>query len=367
MKKILPFLFLTFIFSCSSPQDSVQKRDFDRAYKSALRQLKKGKSVSKNKNILTEALEGILVRDLRKKENLIQTNQLERLEEAIKVNQNLQEKIDKAMAFVDDSFQEDLANLQQEENELSALVAKTYFEDGDIKLTEAMANNDKLLSRDAYNDFLKAKQYGFDGRVIEPLLETSKEFSIVRYAVEANISFDIGRSWDIDREMDNLEDYNGRFVQVDFEKANNPNDIDCYIEINFESLDIDLREQTDQDDFEKEVVVGKKTITNDQGEEVEVDKIEEVEGTVIERTITKTAEWRVVIDVRSNSKNCTLSGTYFSEALVSKISFYELSGDERAIPNRYKKQSRDELMEDDDMAEALLEVIYERVEDYIFD
>jgi len=214
---------------------------------------------------------------------------------------------------------------------------------------------------------LKAKQYGFDGSLVEPLLETSREFSVVKYAVEADISFDIEYSWEIDREMDNLESYNDPFVQVYFEKTNNPEDIDCTIEINFRSLDVDTRENNRENDFKKNVVVGTKTVTNDQGEEVEVDKYEEVSGTVIERTITKTAEWRVNIYVRSNSRNCTLKDTYFTEGLVSEVSTYVLSGDERAIPNRYKNQSSDELMKDDDMAEALLEVIYDKVEDYIFD
>lgn len=367
MKKLSSILLLIFAISCSSPQESLQKRDFDRAYKTALKQLEKGKSVNKNKSILEEALEGILAKELREKENLIQTNQLEKLEKAIQVNQSLQNKIDKAMAFLDDSFQEDLNNLQEEENELSALIAKTYFEDGEIKLKEAMANNDKMLSRDAFQDFQKAKQYGFDGQLVRPLLEESRNFSIVRYAVEADISFDIKYGWEIDRVMDNLEDINDPFVEVYFEKINNPRDIDCEIKINFNSLDIDTRERNKENDFKEEVVVGKETITNAQGIEVEVDKLEEVKGTVIERNITKTAEWRVKIDVRSNSRNCRIDDTYFTEGLVSEISTYVLSGDERAIPSRYKNQNSDKLMEDDDMAEALLEVIYDKVADYIFD
>jgi len=280
MKNILPFLVLTFILSCSSPQESLQKRDFDRAYKTALKQLEKGKSISKNKGILEEALEGILARNIREKENLIQTNQLERLEEALKINQSLQEKIYKAMAFLDDSFQEDLVNLQQEENELTAIVAKTYFEDGEFKLKDAMDKNDKLLSRDAYRDLLKAKEYGFDGRLVEPLLETSREFSIVRYAVEANAPFDLEYNWEIDREMDNLENFNNPFVQVYFEKMGNPQDIDCIIEINFNSIDFDTRERSRENSFEEEVVVGTETVKNVNGEEVEVDKKEKVQGTL---------------------------------------------------------------------------------------
>ena len=367
MKQLFYICCLTFFFGCSSPQDSLQKRDFDRAYKTALRQLEKGKSTNKNAAILTDALEGILARDLREKENLIQTNQLEKLEKAIDINQNLQKKIDKAITFLDDSFLEDLKNLRAEETELSEVVAKTYFEDGKIKFEDAVANNDKTLSRDAYNDLLKARNYGFDEQFVNSLLEESRVFSTLRYMVEGNISFDIQYNWEIDRVLDNLEDINNPFTEVYYEKTLNPKDIDCTIEINFESLDIDTQERDRERDFKEEVVVGKEKITNDKGEEVEVDKVEEVEGIVTEKTIIKTAEWRVTIDVRSHSSNCKIQSTRFAEALSSEISFYVLSGDERAIPRKYKKKNRDELMNDDDMVEALLEKIYDKVADYIFD
>jgi len=367
MKKIIHFPLLILIIGCSSPQESLNKRDFDRAYKTALKQLEKGKAVKKNKETLFSAMEGIMDEQLREKDRLVQTNQLEKLEQALKINQNLQEKIDKALTYLDDSFQEDLNNLRQEESELTAVIAKTYFEDGETKLNDAIASNDKLMSRNAYRDLLKAKKYGYDGRVVEPLLVKSREFSVLRYAVEANASFDIEYGWEIDRTFDNLESYNDPFVQVLFENINNPNDIDCRIEINLKSLDIDRRERNNERNFKEKVVVGKETLTNNNGETYEVDKIEEVEGTVIERTLIKTAEWRVNIYVRSNSKNCTIDDTYFTEGISSEIATYVLQGDERAIPSRFKSQSRDQLMSDDDMAEELLKIIYDKVADYIFD
>lgn len=367
MKKAFPFILLLLIIGCSSPQESLNKRDFDRAYKTALKQLEKGKSVKKNKETLYAAMEGILDEQLREKDRLVKTNQLEKLEQALKINKNLQNKIDKALTYLDDSFQEDLNNLQQEEIELTSVIAKTYFEDGETKLNDALTNNDKLLSRDAYRDLLKAKQYGFNDRMVEPLLEKSREFSVLRYTVEANASFDIEYGWEIDRTFDNLEDINDPFVQVYFEKINNPNDIDCRIEINLKSLEIDRRERNNERTFKEKVVVGKEKTTNSQGEEIEVDKIEEVEGTVIERTLIKTAEWRVNIYIRSNSKNCTIDDTYFTKGISSEIATYIIQGDERAIPNRYKNQNQDQLMSDDDMAEELLKIIYDKVADYIFD
>ena len=367
MDKIKNVFLLVLLLGCSSPQESLEKRDFDRAYKTALRQLDKGKSVKRNSAVLQDALEGILARELREKENLVQTNQLEKLEKAIKINRDLQKKIDKAMTYLDDSFLEDLNNLSAEEIELSEVVAKTYFEDGKLKFEDALTNNDKMLSRDAYRDLLKARDYGFDGRVVDSLLEESRIFSIVRYVVEGNAPFDIEYNWEIDRALDNLEDINDSFTEVYYEKISNPGDIDCTIEINFKSLDFDVREKNRDYDFKEEVVVGKEKITNDKGEEVEVDKLEEVKGYVVEKTITKTAEWRVNIYVRSHSRNCRIQDTYFTEGLSSEISTFVLSGDERAIPNKYKNQDQDKLMADDDMAEELIAIIYDKVADYIFD
>ena len=148
---------------------------------------------------------------------------------------------------------------------------------------------------------IRDRKYGFDGQIVEPLLEECRVFSIVRYKVEGNAPFDIEYNWEIDRVLDNLEDINDPFVEVYYEKISYPGDIDCTIEVNFKSLDFDIDERNRENNFKEEVVVGKVTRTNSEGEEIEVDKIEEVEGTVIERTITKTAEWRVNISVQSLS------------------------------------------------------------------
>ena len=366
MKKIFQLLLLIIMIGCSSPQESLNKRNFDRAYKTALKQLEKGKSVKKNKATLFAAVEGIMDEQLGEKDRLVKTNQLENLEQALKINQEVQVKIDKAMTYLDESFQEDLNNLQKEEIELTAVIAKTYFEDGEIKLNDALANNDKHISRDACMDFLKARDYGYDSEIVEPLLVKSRDFAVIRYAVHANAPFDIEYNWEIDRIMENLENIDYSFVEVYFEKMNNPDDIDGIIKIDLRSLGILINEDNQQYNYSANVVVGTQTQTNNEGEQVEVEITETVQGTVINQIITKSTEWQVSINVQSITKNCVIRDTYFNDVASFSITNYILSGDERAIPREYRNYYPDQMISDVDLNIDAFAFIYEKVVNYIY-
>ena len=58
--KTIFFLFLIFTMGCLSPQESLKKEKYDQSFKASLKQLEKGKSVEKNKKILSQSLDGIL-------------------------------------------------------------------------------------------------------------------------------------------------------------------------------------------------------------------------------------------------------------------------------------------------------------------
>ena len=113
-------------------------------------------------------------------------------------------------------------------------------------------------------------------------------------------------------------------------------------------------------------MTGTKTIINSDGEEEKIDIVEEVEGTVIIKRIIKTAEWRVRVDVDSRSPNCDVHSGSFTEEITSEIAEITVQGDERAIPNRYRSNRREEHMSDDDMAEELIEVLYGQVSRHLF-
>jgi len=320
--KLLQILITVGLIGCMSPQKSLEKKNYDRAFKITLNKLKKEKATLENKEILLIALNEII------KQKTIEINKLKNsgtLENALRLVQNLQVKINAADPYLLKQISDQKNKFHKEEQDLKLEISKNLMVDGLENLAVAEKNTDKDKAQKAYYSFKKAQKYNSNINNLDSLIQKSHQLGQKIYIVEASAPFDLSYSWKINRQFDNLEGLGGKFIKVYFEPAKKIAGADCTIEIKFKSLWIKQSDAKNEQKFSKEIVTGKKTITNADCETEEVEITEEVTG-----------------------------------------KFIILEGDKRAIPNSYKsKTSNDKLMSDDDMADELIDDLYRRIKNYI--
>ncbi|MFT4664020.1 MAG: hypothetical protein ACI8YQ_000825 [Polaribacter sp.] len=351
-------LVLLFTLGCASPMKTLKEGNYKKAYKQANNQLKRSKSVNENKKVLAKSLAKIIQEENRKKLKLMDSEEIEDLVEAYKINKELQNKIEKSFTYIDNgTFDKDYDAQREEADWMVEEIANAYFGFGQNSLDESIEMDNKRQAREAYSDFQVAKKYGYKGKVIDSLMEESIVYGRLVYTVEASVSFGISYDWDVDRKFEDVEDYDSRFRKVYFERGPVKN-VDCHLDVGFNGLDIDYFEDVDREIFSQRIQTGTTTVTDADGNVSEQPVYETVEGQVEIVRRRKVAEWEVRVNIRSVSQNCDKSDDRFSERIQAEIEEYIWSGDERAIPSRYRRSNNDRLPEDDDMAEDLLDVLY---------
>jgi len=370
--KVIPYthktifvLILILTIGCSSPQESLKKKKYDQSFKTSLKQLEKGKSIEKNKNILSQSLDGILAEKKIEKENLLNTNHIENFEKIIVINHELQQKINKGIPFLENHFDNQLSNLRTESTELSERIANIYFDSGKTNLENALANNDKYLSRNAYFYFSKAQNYGFGKESVDTMLQKSLNHSMLNYQVAMTPPFGI-TSFKVPSIFDELDFMQIPFTNTFYNRTLSPNKVDCNFHLDLSLIDFYYTTNTNNFEFQNEVIVGSEIVIDDDGNEMTVNTTAIVTGIVTEISNTKSAQWTIGIDVLPMSNNCRLPSTSFIEELNFVIISYELSGDERAIPDQYKVQNPVVQLSDDEMVDAMIDVIYEKIIGYIY-
>lgn len=364
MKFRLLLIFISVgLIGCRTPQKSLEKKNYDRAFKLALSKLKHNKAVEENKEILSAALDEII------KQKTIEIKKLKSfgtLEKALKEVQNLQVKINATDYYLLEEISDKKDQFEQEEQYLKSEISKNFMQDGLENLTIAENDMDKEKAKKAYYSFKKVKKYNSNIPKIDSLLQKSHQLGQKTYIVKANATFDILYNWKIDHQFDNLENLGGKFIKVYFEPIGEKTGTDCTIDVKFGSLCISESETKNKRMFTKTIVTGKEAVINSDGQTVKVEKTEEVSGEFITKKITKTADWVAQVNINAGTKNCSLFNRSFSEDVEDVIEEYILEGDERAVPNCYKsKNSNDKLMSDDDMADELIEELYSQIRSYI--
>jgi hypothetical protein len=352
---------LLLLMACASPMKQLKKGNYEKAYKQANNQLKRGKSVNENTKVLKKSLTKIIAVESAYKEKLKNSNQIEDLEKAYGVNLGLQDKIENAFTYVQDgTFQQDFDGLLTEADWMKNEIASAYYGFGQSGLEQAIEMNDKFAARDAYTDFLSAEKYGYHSDSLDILKEKALEFSQLIYTVEAEAVFGIIYEWRIDRQFERIENYSNSFQRIVYEK-NNVEGVDCQIEIEFSNLDFNNNENSRTEIFSQQIQTGTTSVTDADGNVTQVPVYSTVEGSVNIITRVRAAEWEININVRSGSHNCKIRGDRFSRRLVAEVEEYYTSGDIRAIPPEYRNVGSGNMPTDDQMAEELLEIIYREV------
>lgn len=366
MKKTL-LLLLIFTLSCSSPHKYLEKKRYDKAFSSALVQLKKGKSVEENKRVLHTSLDKIMKEQFEKATLLIEKDNIENGAKVLRIYERLRKKIEKTSPYLGLAYQTQMDSLDYRSDELMKDLFDFYYERAQESLTIASETGKKSEARNAYYDFQKAKKYGYENEVdlVTPLQEEALELGVVYYYVEASARFEVTEKWEIDRQFDDIESRGSIFQQITFEGTQG--EVDCALDVVFKSLDFQIRERSDTEYFDKEIQDGYENVTDTSGNVTRVPLYRTVEAWVTTKTKIKTGSWTASVDVTSHTSNCDLSDSNFSAEASSEIEVTEWRGDDRAVPNRYKSAFQKEDFEDeDDMIHELIEDIYNQVVNYYF-
>ena len=340
------------LIGCSTPRESLEKGDYLQAYNLSLKALNQDRNPEENKEVLIAALEAIAQQYDSEIQALKSSPAPEDQERAFLKIQNLLKKVAESKVYTAPHFQDLSSQLEKESCSLRKSLAHAYFEKGEELLAFAAPNNHKGKARQAYNKFVKARHYGSEAPQLDSLKQVSHQLAQVIYVIEMDAPFDIMHHWEINRKFEDMEDFKDEFTQVYYDPIAKVKEVDCHLEIRFDPLDIDIDEDSDEKVFQKEIKVD--------------DETEEIEGEVTIQTHTKTAEWEININVLFASDNCTIRERRFTETTVSEIKRIEWDGDKRAIPDHYLDQDKEELPDDDEMAEILIDKLYDRVVWHIF-
>lgn len=353
-------ILLALLTACSSPQKAFESQDYDNAFKLALSGLNKGRGNQETRQILKQSLENILGREMAESRRLGSQNNPEGWKTALDINYGLQAKVKEARAFLPNDFEKELYTLPQQAKWLRKSLFTHFFEEGQDDLGRADATGLKPYAQLAHGAFTKARQYTeVPSPKLDSLTRRAMKMGIVYYQVEVDAPFDISYHWEIDRVFEKVEDQSGGFLRVTYGEA--IKDADCAIEIRFNSLEIDISEEKGDEDFNREILVEYKTVTDTSGNEKKVPVYETAEGNVVTITKTKTATWDVDVYIDGLTPNCGLSGQSFSASTQSTIREVKISGDRRAVPEEYINARKENFTEEDDMAEYLLESLYEQI------
>ncbi len=348
-----------------SPQKHLAKNNYDKAFQTSLKKLKKGKNYTDNLYILQIALREQIAQQTKIMQPLLDSKFVYEAILGMKMSRELQHQIKAASKFTGDYFIKDYRRLIKEEEEARKFCAEKCFNVGVKKLEASLSTGMKILAIKAINDFENARFFKYKNiDKLDSLIHASREAGKIIYSVEGYEYISFFKKWN--KNPNNLV------------KIYNKNDIDtatvdCFVSIkenrsaivNSSSCSFESFCEKVQDGYE--TITEQVTVTNSDGKEEtvviekEVPTYREVFGDVTIQKSEKRGEMSVQIEVIPNSQNCVLSSTSFSKNLVFTAENYEISGDIDAIPSHYISATETlphDFVIEDEMREALHRQVY---------
>lgn len=154
------------------------------------------------------------------------------------------------------------------------------------------------------------------------------------------------------RELENLK---LPFVEIYYNKKENIK-IDCEINIVFDSLSINNASYSQNKSFSKVI----------KQQQLEADGTtslgsETIRGYTYQRIKERKLNWIIHMNTLSTSNNCEISDITFTENFKSKSINNILSGDERAISEKYKNLIDQPLFSEREMIEVAINNVYKKI------
>ncbi|MBT8233733.1 MAG: hypothetical protein HKO66_15360 [Saprospiraceae bacterium] len=357
MKKYLLIALAGMLFACASPEKKFEKGNYQSAFNGALKELTKGKR-GKNKDILNRSFREILKQHNSQYALDMRSGQVRDWASAFNDRNNIIEDYIKAKRWLSDDFDRQIEIYEEEQIVLAQDITGYYEDMADNSMELFFSRGDKIAAQEAFAHYQNAIQFDDDNDTLVVKLNQALEAGTIHILFEAD-SWDFRYEYEIDRTFKDVERKSGGFLQVYFEE--NIPSVDCRIEIDFNSLDIDVGKSTEVKEFSKRIKDGTETVIDTSGKRTEVDKYITVTGSVVIVTEIKKYDWEARSRVNQMSEFCDFRTRSFNTAFIDEIEYYDLSGDQRAIPFEYKTTSQEKFIDEDNVVGDLIDDIYHQV------
>ncbi len=348
----LCFTFILLTTACISPKKSLENENYKGAFDKAISKLEKGEKKRENVVVLKKALDGIIAEDVALMENRRATGDLAKMEKNFKLYKRLNEYFDRADPHMGKELDSLRSYFAEDEALLRTDLANAYFDNGMDAWESYQESELKSAAQAAHQNLVNAKRFEHPYAHLDSLLDESLRNAILYVGINAEPRFGFGNSWDIDRQFDNAEfNFSNTYRKVIYDPSN-WDKLDCRMYVEIDDPRSDIREDSSQESFDKEIISASDTTV--------------VSGTVQIIRIRKTMRLDARVELEGN-KNCgDRDYRSFSASLTDEGEEYRLSGDQRAIPSKYKNQMSADLEDDDDMEEDLLEELYDDIMRWYF-
>ncbi len=345
--------------SCSSPQKLYEKGKYFKAFDSVLGDLKEGKKDRKDVVLLNKSFSKMI--DMAKDEMYLLNDgyKVNDLSHNFKQYHEVDKRYTKGRTYLDDENDVKYERFSADKKQL----VNDAYEEGKALMVYFEESKNKSDARNAYYHFELVKEHGNGYNDIKQLLFDAKRSAIVIYNVDADLDSDFTYQWDVDRKFDDLEGESG-FVRIVYD--NHFVTSDCFVQLDFSRLDIDESNDESYKNYSKKILEGYKTETDTSGNTTQIPIYNEVSGSVTTKAIKKTVAWRVDLEIINSSQNCKLREDRFRASVEDRVEIFELSGDERAIPDEFKNNSNNRLEDTDDMVEELIDELYRQIRNYLY-
>ena len=349
--------------SCASPQKSFSKGNYEKAYRLALKNIKKGKKSRKDISVLNNAFNEIVKEKSNTIDKYIASNVIEDWEEAYTEYSELIDIYYDGRQYLDKDYDVIMRKREADASDLKDDLAIHFREMGDDRLDDYFATSNKLLAQEAHRFYSKTQYYNPSYEDIDELLITSFENAVVHVFVEAESIWEHSLNWEIDSKFSNLERQSGGYYQVSYES--NQALADCFLDIEFSGVDDTRAERRNTERYSQQVEDGYETRQDTSGNTIQVPKYITVTGEVTTVREIFNYRWRVRVQADGPNAYCDFNSRSFDAEREVIVESYETSGDSRAIPGTYTNDSFD-WRDEENILEEMLDELYNEIESYYF-
>ena len=145
------------------------------------------------------------------------------------------------------------------------------------------------------------------------------------------------------------------FVKISYNKELDIK-YDCEIDILFDGLTVKDEEYTYNKHFSK--AINGYQAQSDDGPSTYT---KTVRGYVYQVKKMRKLNWNIIMKINSDSNNCEPTNSNHTEEFISRSFNNTISGDERAISEKYKK-FEEPLLSEENMAEEVIKRVYKKIE-----
>ena len=357
------FITILLVSSCSSPQKSFSKGNYEKAYKLALKDIKKGDKSRKGITLLNNSFNEILKEKSNTIDRYMASNIMEDWEEASTEYAKLIDIYYDGRQYLDEDYDDIMGKIEGDASDLKDDLAINFEELGDDRLDDYFATSNKVFAQEAHEFYKKTQYYNPKFEDIDELLLISYENAIVHVYVEAESTWDFSLNWEIDSQFSNLERRSSVYYQVSYER--NQGLANCFLSIEFAGIDDTRSERRSTERYSQEIEDGYETRQDTSGNTIQIPKYITVTGEVTTIREIYSYRWRVRVEADGPRAYCDFNSKSFDVDREVVVESYETSGDSRAIPGSFTNDTFDRS-DEEDVLEDLLDELYNEIESYYF-